>query len=82
MKGTADDPEGNFYDMVVYELRRPLASINAQVQLARRSLETDPSRAVEALDQVVIQIARMNMLLGELRDRARDAADVDALFKG
>lgn len=82
MKQTADDPEGDFYDAVVYELRRPLASINAQVQLARRLFETDPSGAIEALDQVVTQIARMNMMLSELRDRARDAAHVETLFKG
>jgi hypothetical protein len=30
---------------------------------------------------VVTQIARVNLMLGELRDRARDAAEMDVLFK-
>lgn len=81
MKATDDDPEGDFYGTVVEELRHPLAAINAQVQLAKRLLETDPTRVIEALDQVVMQVARINLMLGELRDRARDAAHVEALFK-
>ncbi|MGH2471766.1 MAG: histidine kinase dimerization/phospho-acceptor domain-containing protein [Candidatus Limnocylindria bacterium] len=81
MKSTADDPEDDFYETVVCELRQPLTNINGGVQLARRLLETDASRAREALDQVVTQIARMNLMLVELRDRARDAAHVEALFK-
>jgi signal transduction histidine kinase len=75
------EPEIDFCDSVVYELRQPLTSITGQVQLARRLLETDPPRAREALDHVVTQIARVNLMLGELRDRARDAAEMDVLFK-
>jgi signal transduction histidine kinase len=70
----------DFYDSVVYTLRQPLTSITGQAQLAKRLLETDPSRAGDALDQVVTQIARINLMLGELRDRARDAAHAEALF--
>ena len=81
MKSTAGDPEDDFYGTVVYELRQPLTALNGQVQLAKRLLETDPSRATEALDHVVTQIARINMMLVELRDRARDAEHVEALFK-
>ncbi len=76
-----DDPDADFYDTVVCELRQPLTVLNGQIQLAKRLLETDPSRANEALDQVVTQIARMNLMLVELRDRARDAEHVEALFK-
>jgi signal transduction histidine kinase len=75
------EPEIDFCDSAVYELRQPLTSITGQVQLARRLLETDPPRAREALDHVVTQIARVNLMLGELRDRARDAAEMDALLK-
>ena len=75
------DPEEDFYGTVVCELRQPLTALNGQIQRAKRLLETDPSRASEALDQVVTQIARLNMMLVELRDRARDAAHVEALFK-
>ena len=74
------DSEEDFYGTVVYELRQPLTALNGQIQLAKRLLETDPSRASEALDQVVTQIARLNLMLVELRDRARDAAHVEALF--
>ena len=80
MKPT-DDPDADFYDTVVCELRQPLTVLNGQIQLAKRLLETDPSRATEALEQVVTQIARMNLMLVELRDRARDAEHVEALFK-
>jgi len=75
------DPEDDFYGTVVCELRQPLTALNGQVQLAKRLIETDPSRASEALDQVVTQIARLNLMLVELRDRARDAVHVEALFK-
>jgi len=80
MKRTAD-LEADFCESVVYELRQPLTSITGQVQLAKRLIDVDPSRAIEALDQVVNQIARVNLMLVELRDRARDAAHVEALFK-
>ena len=76
-----DDPDADFYDTVVCELRQPLTVLNGQIQLAKRLLETDPSRTTVALDQVVTQIARMNLMLVELRDRARDAEHVEALFK-
>ena len=81
MKGPAEGPESEFCDAVVCELRQPLTSITGQVQLAMRLLETDPTRAREALRQVVTQIARTNMVLVELRDRAQDAAHAEALFE-
>ncbi len=81
MKPTADDPDTDFYGTVVCELRRPLTALNGQVQLAKRLLETDPSRAGELLDHVVTQIARINLMLVELRDRAQDSADAEALLK-
>jgi phosphoglycerate-specific signal transduction histidine kinase len=81
MNVPAEGLEVDFCDSVVSELRQPLTAINGGVLLAKRSLNTDPSRAGEALDQVVSQIARLNLLLAELRDRAHDAADAEALFK-
>jgi signal transduction histidine kinase len=81
MKRTANDPETDFYDAVVCELRQPLATINGSVQRAKRLLRTDPALADEALEQVSAQIARVNLMLIEIRDRARDAAHVEGLFK-
>jgi signal transduction histidine kinase len=81
MKDAADDPQIDFCDAVVYELRQPLTSISAQVQLAKQLLKTDPPRASAALDRAVTQIARVNLMLVELRDRARDAAEAEALLK-
>jgi len=83
MKGSAEPPtEIDFYGAVVCELRQPLTAITAGIQLAMRFLETDPSRATQALDEVAIQVTRIDRLLVELRDRARDAAHAEALFKG
>jgi signal transduction histidine kinase len=81
MNGPTEDREIDFCDSVVSELRQPLTVIKGGVMLAKKSLETDPARATEALEQVVSQIARLNMLLVELRDRAHDAAHAEALFK-
>jgi signal transduction histidine kinase len=81
MKHQEEQPEMDFYDTVVCELRQPLTSITAEVQLAKRLLKTDPSRAGEALDLVVQYITRIDRLLVELRDRARDAAHMEALFR-
>jgi signal transduction histidine kinase len=81
MKSAAESPGDEFCDSVVCELRQPLTNIKGGVQLAKQLLKTDPARASEALDQVVNQIGRVNLMLAELRDRARDAAHVEALFK-
>jgi signal transduction histidine kinase len=75
------DPELDFYGSVVAELRQPLTTISGNAQLAKELMRTDPDRAGEALDQVVAQIGRMKMLLGELRDRARDSEHAEALFR-
>jgi signal transduction histidine kinase len=75
------DPELDFYGSVVAELRQPLTTISGNAQLAKELMRTDPDRASEALDQVVAQIGRMKMLLGELRDRARDSEHAEALFR-
>jgi signal transduction histidine kinase len=81
MKAEAENPDVEFCESLVSELRQPLTTIKGGVQLAKQLLETDPTRAGEALDQVVNQVARLNLMLIELRDRARDAAHVGALFK-
>ena len=81
MNSPTEDREIDFCDSVVSELRQPLTVIKGGVLLAKKSLEADPARASEALEQVVNQIARLNMLLVELRYRAHDAAHAEALFK-
>jgi signal transduction histidine kinase len=81
MKRSVVDPDLDFYEGVVSELRQPLTTISGNAQLAKRLIRTDPDRAGEALDQVVAQIGRMKLLLGELRDRARDTDNAEALFK-
>jgi signal transduction histidine kinase len=81
MTRSLDDPDLDFYGSVVAELRQPLTTISGQAQLAKQLMRTDPDRASEALDHVVAQIGRMKMLLGELRDRARDAEYAEVLFK-
>ena len=81
MKTASDDPDVKFCESLVCELRQPLTTIKGGVQLAKQLLETDPTRAGQALDQVVNQVARLNLMLIELRDRARDAAHVEVLFK-
>jgi signal transduction histidine kinase len=75
------DPEVDFYGTVVSELRQPLTTISGSAQLVKRLLKTDPERASEALDQLVRQVGRLNLLLGEIRDRARDAEHVETLFR-
>ena len=76
-----ENSEIDFCDSVVFELRQPITTINGNVLLAKRLLNTDPPGAIHALEQVVNQIARLNLLLVELRDRAHDAAHAEALFK-
>jgi signal transduction histidine kinase len=81
MKVPVESIESDFCDSVVSELRQPLTTIKGGVLLAKRLLKTDPIGANEALEQVVAQIGRLNLLLVELRDRAHDAAHAEALFE-
>jgi len=81
MKRNEADSEDDFYDTIVSELRQPLTTISGSAQLAKRLLKSDPAGAGEALDQLVKQVGRMNLLIVEIRDRARDAEHVEALFK-
>ncbi len=81
MKVPMEGIESDFCDSVVSELRQPLTTIKGGVLLAKRLLKTDPTGANEALEQVVAQIGRLNLLLVELRDRAHDAAHAEVLFK-
>jgi signal transduction histidine kinase len=81
VKDPIEEIELDFCDAVVSELRQPLTTIKGGVLLAKRLLDDDPPRANEALDKVVAQIGRLNLLLVELRDRAHDAAHAEALFK-
>ena len=82
MKRNGSDPELDFCEQVVSELRQPLTTISGNAQLANQLMRTDPERASRALGQVVTEIGRVKMLLGELRDRARDAEHAEALFNG
>ena len=80
MKRSDVDPEADFYGAIVSELRQPLTTISGTAQLAKRLMKTDPDGACEALEQLVKQVGRLNLLMGEIRDRARDAEHVEALF--
>ena len=81
MKHSDADPELDFYGTIAAELRQPLTTISGSAQLAKRLMKTDPDGATEALDQLVKQVGRMNLLIAEIRDRARDAEHVEALFR-
>ena len=81
MKSSPKPTEMDFYGAVVCELRQPLTAITGGIQLAMQFLETDPSRATQALEEVAIQLTRTDRLLVQLRDRARDAAHAEVLFK-
>ena len=82
MKRGVVDPELDFYGQVVSELGQPLTTISRNGQLAKRLVRTDPDRASAALDQVVAEVGRVKLLLGELRDRARDIEHAEALVQG
>ena len=81
MKRAEVDPEADFYSTIVSELRQPLTTISGSAQLAKRLMKTDPDGASEALDQLVKQVGRLNLMIAEIRDRALDAEHVEALFK-
>jgi signal transduction histidine kinase len=81
MKRSETDPEDDFYGAIVSELRQPLTTISGTAQLAKRLMKTDPDGATEALEQLVKQVGRINLLIAEIRDRARDAEHVEALFR-
>jgi signal transduction histidine kinase len=68
----------DFFWMVVHELRQPLTSISGQAQIAKEFLATDPIRATRALEHVVTDIRRIDRLLVELHDRAREGGHTPA----
>jgi signal transduction histidine kinase len=61
----------DFFSTAVHELRTPLTSVLGQAQLARRYIEHDPARALDAIDRTIEQAKHMNRLVGELLDHAR-----------
>jgi signal transduction histidine kinase len=68
----AVDPEGGlFFSAVVHELRQPLTAISSQIQVARRNTLRDPERQGMALERALVQVARMDRLIGELLDQSR-----------
>ena len=81
MRRTEADPESDFYGAIVSELRQPLTAISGTAQLAKRLMKTDLAGASEALDQLVRQVGRVNLIIAEIRDRALDAEHREALFK-
>lgn len=60
-----------FFSTTVHELRTPLTSIDGQAQLARRFLDTDPARARDAINKLLIQTKRMNRLITDLLGHAQ-----------
>jgi signal transduction histidine kinase len=75
LSGPASEAWGpaDFFSMALHELRTPLTSVIGQAQLARRFMEKDPGRAVEALDRTLDQATRMNRLMTELLEDTRIA---------
>jgi signal transduction histidine kinase len=75
LSGPASEAWGpaDFFSMALHELRTPLTSVIGQAQLARRFMEKDPARAVEALDRTLDQATRMNRLMTELLEDTRIA---------
>lgn len=70
---SAEWVRADFYSTAIHELRTPLTSIIGQTELARRSVETDPVRASEALDRALDQATRMSRLMDELLKGTRVA---------
>lgn len=58
----------------IHDLRTPLTSVSGQIQLAKRHGLRDPEVLSTALDRAMVQVARMDRLIGELLDRSRVAA--------
>ena len=75
LAGPASEAWGpaDFFSTALHELRTPLTSIIGQAQLARRFVEKNPVRAVEALDRTLDQAKRMNRLITELLTETRVA---------
>lgn len=63
-----------FRSAVVHDLRTPLTSISGQLQVAKRHVLGDREVLGTALDRALVQVARMDRLIGELLDRSRVAA--------
>ena len=64
---------------VIFALRQPMTAICGNVQRAQVLLETDPDGAREALDTVVAQIARIDLLLVDLYHGERRTTDTSVL---
>jgi len=75
LAGPASEAWGpaDFFSTALHELRTPLTSIMGQAQLARRFVERDPARAVEAIDRTLDQAKRMNRLMTALLRDTRAA---------
>lgn len=75
LAGPSSDAWGpaDFFSTALHELRTPLTSIIGQAQLARRFIEKDPVRAVEAIDRTLDQAKRMNRLMTALLKETRVA---------
>jgi signal transduction histidine kinase len=71
----ADWPETDLFGTIVHELRAPLTVIRGQVQVARRHIAKDADRAVVAMDSVIAQVDRMDVLITQLLDHARLASN-------
>jgi len=75
LAGPASDSWGpaDFFSAALHELRTPLTSIIGQAELARRHMEKDPVRAMEALDRTLDQATRLDRLMTELLTETRFA---------
>lgn len=74
-KAVEGSSETDLFAMIVHELRQPLTVIRGQVQSARRHIGEDPAAQRLAMDRVIAQVDRMNILMAQLLDHARLATD-------
>ncbi|HEU5288023.1 MAG TPA: ATP-binding protein [Candidatus Limnocylindria bacterium] len=72
---TSSDTDTQVFSVIVHELRQPLAVIRGQVELALRQHGADPEGERLALDRSLTQVRRMDVLIDQLLDHARVAAD-------
>jgi two-component system, OmpR family, sensor histidine kinase MtrB len=73
--------DAHFASDVSHELRSPLTTIGASVELLSSSRDVLPHRGKQALDSLQFEVARFSILVSDLIDIAKmDATDADLHF--
>ena len=76
---SSDSVRTEFVGAAVHELGQPLTVLRGQVQLARRYMGQDATRAQTALDLAIAQVDRMTQMIAELQDLTRLATNAVGL---